>query len=140
MSDFYYADKDTRIEMARVIAETHMLAQIVSKQYDYCQFQYTHDATVICDGNEMSVENLLNHSVIAWFIQFVPNESVLALAAIAMTFTSNVDSPSGEFEINYSFITRLHDMLMYKWKAAHTANGGAEFMSCLCEDPDTMIP
>ena len=137
MTDLFHADKDTRIEAARIIAETHMLAQVVSKQYDYCQFQYTNDATIVCDGREMCIEEALRYSIIAWFIEIVPNESLLAVAAIAATFTTNVDSPSGAEEINYSFITRLHEMLMYQF---NVQNNGKGFISCLCEDPDTMIP
>ncbi len=128
-SDINEALEFNHVEFACLIAESHMLAQIVTKQYDYCEFQWTKDGSVICDGHEDHIDEYLNHNLIGWFMKFVPFEVVHAITTIAVNFK---DDPMEPEEFPKAFIFVLHRIL----KTQH--NGSVP--NCFCEDPDSEVP
>ena len=107
----YIADYNTSVELARIVAETHMMAQIVTRQYDYCMFLYDEDGYVYCDGDKKTLTKFLSESMIPWFMMFVPDESFAALFEVYRHLSNEFD---GDVEYNAAFIQELHVILSKK--------------------------
>ena len=107
----YIEEFYTSVDLARIVAETHMMAQIVTRQYDYCMFEYDECAGIHEDGERVPLAKFLMSSVIPWFMGFVPEEAFGALFEVYRHLGTEFD---GNVEYNAAFIQELHVKLMAK--------------------------
>ncbi len=100
---------------ARIIAEAHILAQIVTRQYDYCPFYYTPDGKVLCEDTSHTIEEFIESPVIGWFMGISPKFVVKAIALIDEDIDSDKLFDFDMVEFNMIFIRKIHELLLAEY-------------------------
>jgi len=101
---------------ARIIAEAHMLAQIVTHQYDYCQFYWVPDGRVLCETVVHSIEDFIESPVVGWFMVISPKFVVKAIALIDEDIDGGKLFDFDMVEFNMIFIRKIHELLLAEFK------------------------
>lgn len=105
-----YSSVKSTVENARILAEVSMLAQIVSDQYDHCQFEYTDDGYVVMDGNRYSVDDFLKiPGQIMWFFDMVPDQTMIAMNDL---YNRRNELDGMDFvQYQFEFMKSMHEVL-----------------------------
>lgn len=98
------------VENARIIAETHMMAQRVDRSPYVCMFEYDKNGQVWMDGVPYSVSDflMLPGSIVGWFFDMVPTETMLVMNRIyeAQMLDESFDSDPSKFDFQFIVLMR----------------------------------
>lgn len=107
---------------ARIIAEAHMLAQTVTRQYDYCPFYWTPDGKVWCEAVAHTVEEFIESPIIGWFMMISPKFVVKAIALIDEDIDSGKLFDFDLVEFNLIFIKKIHELLLAEYQLMYPSD------------------